>query len=69
MKAIDKTLFSMCLDPVMDTLKGNPDVNSIVLCGLETHVCIQQTAIDFRSKGYQVFVAVDACSSRGLVER
>lgn len=66
---IDKTLFSMCLDPVLGDLKTKPDVGSILLCGLEAHVCIQQTAIDLRSQGFQVFVIVDACSSRGHAER
>lgn len=68
-KAIEKTLFSMCLEPVIAELSTKPDVNSILLCGIEAHVCIQQTAIDLRSKGFEVFVIADACSSRGHVER
>jgi len=68
-KAVDKTLFSMCLDPIVTQLKDTPDVNSILLCGIETHVCIQQTALDLRNLGYQVFVVADACSSRGHAER
>ncbi|ODM97568.1 Isochorismatase domain-containing protein 2, mitochondrial [Orchesella cincta] len=66
---IDKTLFSMCLDPVLEDLKSKPNVDSILLCGIEAHVCIQQTAIDLRARGFQVFVIVDACSSRGHAER
>jgi len=67
---IDKTKFSMCLAPIIDQLKkGHPDVDSVILCGIEAHVCIQQTAIDFKSLGYEVFVIADACSSRGIPER
>jgi nicotinamidase-related amidase len=68
-KAIDKMLFSMCLDPVVEMLKTKPDVNSIMLCGIEAHVCIQQTALDLKNLGYEVFVIADACSSRGHAER
>ncbi|OXA50677.1 isochorismatase domain-containing protein 2 [Folsomia candida] len=68
-KALDKTLFSMCLSPVVEQLKKTPDVNSIILCGIEAHVCIQQTALDLKNLGYEVFVVADACSSRGHVER
>jgi len=38
----------------------------ILLCGIETHVCIYQTAIDLISKDYEVDVIADAVSSRTL---
>jgi nicotinamidase-related amidase len=40
----------------------------IVLCGIETHVCIQQTALDFIAQGYQVYVPADAVASRHQVD-
>ncbi len=36
----------------------------IVVCGIETHVCVQQTALDLIAAGYDVQVPVDALSSR-----
>ena len=36
----------------------------ILLCGIETHVCIYQTAIGLKSKGYEVDVVADGVSSR-----
>lgn len=36
----------------------------IVIAGLETHLCILQTALDLHKAGYEVFVVADACSSR-----
>jgi len=36
----------------------------ILLCGVETHICISQTAHDLLAQGYQVHVAADAVSSR-----
>ncbi len=38
--------------------------DTIVLCGIETHVCVQQTALDLLSEGWNVVIAADAVSSR-----
>jgi nicotinamidase-related amidase len=40
----------------------------ILLCGVEAHVCVQQTAIDLM-KDYFVYVAVDAIGSRRELDR
>lgn len=36
----------------------------VILCGMETHVCVYQTARDLRAQGHQVYVAADAVLSR-----
>lgn len=36
----------------------------VILCGLETHVCVQQTAMDLLRVDYGVFVPADAVGSR-----
>jgi len=41
---------------------------SCVLVGLETHVCVQQTALDLMERGIAVFVAVDAVGSRHAID-
>jgi len=40
------------------------NIEKLLVCGLETHVCIQQTALDLLSDGWRVYVAVDAVGSR-----
>ncbi len=35
----------------------------LILCGMETHVCILQTAFELGEQGYQCFVAADATCS------
>jgi nicotinamidase-related amidase len=43
-------------------------VERVLLCGIETHVCIQQTALDLLAAGYRVYVASDAVGSRSPVD-
>ena len=38
----------------------------VLLCGVETHICVSQTALDLVAQGYQVHVAADAVSARLL---
>lgn len=38
----------------------------VLLCGVETHICVAQTAHDLKHRGYYVHVAPDAVSSRTL---
>jgi len=40
----------------------------IVLCGIETHVCVHQTAADLIKEGFDVYVVKDACASRNKYE-
>jgi nicotinamidase-related amidase len=43
---------------------GDAGRDQAVLCGIEAHVCVLQTALGLREKGYRVAVAADAVSSR-----
>lgn len=38
--------------------------NTLILCGIESHICVAQTALGALKKGYIVHVASDAVSSR-----
>jgi nicotinamidase-related amidase len=40
----------------------------VLLCGIETHVCILQTAFDLMALGMQVYIAADAVSARHAVD-
>lgn len=41
----------------------------LLLCGIEAHVCVQQTALDLMADGWRVQVVVDAVGSRFDVDR
>ncbi|KAK7089527.1 isochorismatase domain-containing protein 1-like [Littorina saxatilis] len=68
---VPKTKFSMVLPEVEGTLKTLCDgkVEHVVLFGIETHVCIQQTVIDLLARGVEVHVVADGCSSRSQMDR
>ncbi|KAL8566402.1 Isochorismatase domain-containing protein 1 [Nucella lapillus] len=68
---VPKTKFSMVVPEVEGHLKTLCDgkVEHVVLFGIETHVCIQQTVIDLLSRGLEVHVVADACSSRSQMDR
>ena len=66
---IAKTAFSCCGEPkVMEWLEAQGR-KQVVLVGIETHVCVYQTAVDLLEAGYAVFVAADAVSSRAAENR
>jgi nicotinamidase-related amidase len=63
---VDKTLFS-CFgsDLFCSALKRLPGQrNTVLLCGMESHICVMQTALAALREGYLVHVASDAVSSR-----
>jgi len=44
------------------------DVHKLLVCGIEAHVCVQQTVLDLLAGGWQVYVAVDAVGSRREID-
>ncbi len=63
---IEKTTFS-CFgcDEFVHALK-HYDVKTVVLFGIETHICVLQTALDLIDHGYRVHLVTDAVSSRSI---
>ncbi|XP_040399685.1 isochorismatase domain-containing protein 1 [Cygnus olor] len=66
---LPKTKFSMVLPEVEAALAEIPGVRSVVLFGVETHVCIQQTALELIGRGLEVHIVADATSSRSMMDR
>jgi nicotinamidase-related amidase len=60
---VDKTTFS-CLAEAKFRRQLTRDHSQIILCGMEAHICILQTALDLIAAGKQVFVVEDAVISR-----
>ncbi|KAJ7179487.1 Isochorismatase hydrolase [Mycena filopes] len=61
----DKTLFSQLIPEVLAFLESRPNVKSVVLMGIESHICILQTALELAAHPakYTAYVLADAVSS------
>lgn len=65
---LPKTAFSAAAEPAIRDRLERLDRRQVVLAGMETHVCVLQTALGLKRAGYDVAVAADAVGSR-LPER
>ncbi len=61
---IEKVCFSCMLsEPVTEQLKLT-NKKSLIICGVESHICVLKTTLDALKQGYEVHVVADAVSSR-----
>lgn len=61
---LEKITFSCCADANFMQALGAINRRQILIVGIETHVCVYQTACDLVNLGYDVQVVADAVSSR-----
>ncbi|MFC1497476.1 hydrolase [Verrucomicrobiota bacterium] len=61
---IAKSSFSCCGEQAFVQKLKQQNRKQVLLAGIETHVCVYQTASDLIDTGYHVEVAADAVSSR-----
>jgi nicotinamidase-related amidase len=66
---INKSSFSCCGCEEFNSKLEKLGRRQILLSGLETQVCVYQTAIDLLAKGYEVEIIADAVSSRTLANK
>ena len=60
----EKTTFDACSDPRIARAIAERSPRAVVVAGMETHICVFQTARELVRLGYEVHVAVDAVASR-----
>jgi nicotinamidase-related amidase len=61
---IEKMTFSCSGAGKLFNILKEKNHSQIVVCGIESHVCVQQTVVDLIENGFQVNLAADAVSSR-----
>jgi len=61
---IEKTSFSIMDEPAFANALESTGRREAILCGVETHVCVMQSALDLVARGYNVRVVTDATASR-----
>jgi hypothetical protein len=61
-RIFEKTRFS-ALTPEVDALLSARRCDDVLICGVEAHVCVQQTVLDLLASGRQPFLLTDAISA------
>ena len=61
-KTFEKLTFNALLTEGVKEALGN--AKNIFVFGIETHICVYQTAMDLIKRGYEVYLIKDACKSR-----
>lgn len=65
-KAIQKFSFDACEEPLfMQTIQATK-VKTWLVCGIEAHICVYQTALNLKHNGFDVQLVIDCVSSRTL---
>lgn len=66
---VRKTHFSCADEPrCLERFRALSRPQALV-CGMEAHVCVMQTALGLAERGFEVFVVRDACGSRREEDR
>lgn len=63
-EVVEKITFSAMGEPAFPAFLERVARRQLLLCGMETHVCVLQTALDLKGRGHEVYVVADACGSR-----
>jgi nicotinamidase-related amidase len=66
---MEKLSFGCLGDDAQKRAIENAGRRQLILCGIETHVCVMQTALLAIGQGYEVFLAEDALGSRRADDR
>lgn len=61
---LEKTSFSAFKEDLFREKLFKTKRKTIVIAGIETHICVYQTVIELLDNGYSVYVVADACASR-----
>jgi nicotinamidase-related amidase len=66
---VEKTSFSSCgAQPFKQQLK-EIEARQLLVCGIEAHICVNQTVHDLLADGYQVHLLIDCITSRSPTNR
>jgi len=66
---LSKGAFSCCGEPAFRDALRTTGQTHILLAGIESHVCVYQTAVDLIADGFKVKIVADAVSSRTAANR
>ena len=64
----EKTAFSVLKEEGFEQILDKTGKKKVIICGIEAHICVYQTAMDLMQKGYDVYLVADASASRNKYE-
>lgn len=67
-KIVPKTAFSALKEPGFSELLREYNRKQVVICGVEAHICVYQTAVDLVRRGFDVHFVREASASRSEYE-
>ena len=65
---IEKMEFSFAKTKKVINELDKKKITTLIVCGIETHICIQQSVLDLLRKGYEVLLISDAMGSRKKID-
>jgi nicotinamidase-related amidase len=66
LEVIEKTAFSSCGALAFGAALERAGARHVLICGIEAHVCVNQTVHDLLARGYQVHLLTDCITARSI---
>ena len=67
-KLFNKVEFSLVHNNKFKNELNNKKIKTLIICGFETHICIQQTVLDFLCRNYKIYIVADSMGSRNNID-
>ena len=67
-KVFEKMDFSVANNQQLNDELSFKKIKQLIICGFETHICIQQSVLGFLKNNFKVYIAADSMSSRKRID-
>ena len=67
-KVFEKMDFSVANNQQLNDELSFKKIKQLIICGFETHICIQQSVLGFLKNNFKVYIAADSMSSRKTID-
>ena len=67
-KVFEKMDFSVANNQQLNNELSINKIKQLIICGFETHICIQQSVLGFLKNNFKVYIAADSMSSRKTID-
>ena len=65
---VHKMTFNCYLEHSFREALEKIDKKQLIIAGIETHICVLQTALTLKNNGYEVYIVSDACGARKKID-